>query len=272
VKRLYADLGLLLVALIWGITFPVVKVAVESVSPFTFNAVRFFIACILFLPFVRLEGFGEGFKIGVATFLGYSFQTVGLQYTTATNAGFITSLYVVLAPIIAFVLYGVRMRGVDVLSTFLALTGLFLLTRYEGFNIGDLLMLACAFAFALEIAMISHYSRETDPTQLAFWQIFAVAVLSTPFALITDRFVLNEDVVVALIITAVLATFVAKLMQNHLQRWTKPTDASVIMSMEGVFSHVFSVFMLGESLTFLQYVGAGLIVIAVVLISAAAEL
>jgi len=272
VKRLYADLGLLIVALIWGVTFPVVKVAVESVSPFTFNAIRFFIACVLFLPFVSLDGFRDGFKIGVATFLGYSFQTVGLQYTTATNAGFITSLYVVLAPIIAFLLYGMSLRGVEILSTFIALAGLFLLTGYEGFNVGDVLMLACAFAFAMEIAMIAHYSREINPTQLAFWQILAVAVLSTPFALITDRLVLNRDVVIALIITAVLATFVAKLMQNHLQRWTKPADASVIMSMEGVFSHIFSIFMLGESLTPTQYVGAGLIVLAVVLVSLMAEL
>ena len=97
-KRLYADLGLLIVALIWGVTFPVVKVAVESVSPFVFNSLRFFMACALFLPFVSLDGFRDGFKIGIATFLGYSFQTIGLQYTTATNAGFITSLYVVLAP------------------------------------------------------------------------------------------------------------------------------------------------------------------------------
>jgi len=272
VKRLYADLGLLIVALIWGVTFPVVKVAVESVSPFVFNSLRFFIACALFLPFVSLDGFRDGFKIGIATFLGYSFQTIGLQYTTATNAGFITSLYVVLAPILAFLLYGMSLRGIEVLSTIVALVGLFLLTGYEGFNVGDILMLACAFAFAMEIAMIAHYSRGVNPTQLAFWQIFAVAVLSTPFALMTDRFVLNKDVIVALIVTAVLATFVAKLMQNHLQRWTKPADASVIMSMEGVFSHIFSIFMLGESLTPMQYVGAGLIVSAVILVSLTAEL
>ncbi len=270
-KRLYADLGLLIVALIWGVTFPVVKVAVESISPFAFNAIRFFIACIFFLPFVSFEGFRDGFKIGIATFLGYSFQTVGLQYTTATNAGFITSLYVVLAPLIAFVLYRISLRGIEVLSTFVALAGLFLLTGYEGFNWGDILMLACAFAFAMEIAMISHYSREINPTQLAFWQILAVAVLSTPFAVATDKFVLNRDVVVALLVTAILATLVAKLMQNWFQRWTKPADASVIMSMEGVFSHIFSVFMLGESLSLMQYVGAGLIVLAVLIVSISSE-
>ncbi len=266
-RRLLADFGLLIVALIWGVTFPIVKVAVEVVSPFAFNAVRFAIACLFFLPLIRTDGFADGFKIGVATFLGYTFQTFGLQYTTATNAGFITSLYVVLAPIIAFFLYGMSLKCLDVFATFLALIGMFLLTGYKGFNFGDLLVLACAFAFAMEIAMISYYSRRVNPTQLAFWQIFAVAILSTPFALITDNFVLNRDVAMALIITAVFATVIAKIMQNWFQRWTKPADASVIMSMEGVFSHVFAVFMLGESLKAIQYVGAGLIVLAVILVS-----
>ncbi len=266
-RRLLSDLGLLMVALIWGVTFPIVKMAVKVVSPFAFNAARFAIACLFFLPLIRLDGFKDGFKIGVATFLGYTLQTFGLQYTTATNAGFITSLYVVLAPIIAFVLYGMPLKGLDVFATFLALIGTFLLTGYEGFNIGDFLVLACAFAFAMEIAMISYYSRRTNPTQLAFWQIFAVAILSTPFALVTDNIVLNRTVAVALLVTAVFATVVAKLMQNWFQRWTNPADASVIMSMEGVFSHVFAVFMLGESLRSIQYLGAGLIILAVVLVS-----
>ncbi len=104
-KRLYADLGLALVALIWGSTFPVVKIALDSMSPFAFNTVRFFIACLFFLPFLKGWDFRDGLKIGIVSFLGYTFQTVGLDYTTATNAGFITSTYVVLAPIISWLVY-----------------------------------------------------------------------------------------------------------------------------------------------------------------------
>ena len=90
----------------------------------------------IFSSLRKLRGFRDGFKIGIATFLGYSFQTFSLQYTTATNAGFITSFYVVLATLIAFVLYRISLRGIEVLSTLVALAGLFLLTGYEGFNWG----------------------------------------------------------------------------------------------------------------------------------------
>ncbi|AEA47726.1 DMT family transporter [Archaeoglobus veneficus] len=267
-KRLYADLGLLIVALIWGSTFPVVKIALDSMSPFAFNTVRFFISCLFFIPFLKKEGFVDGFKIGVMVFLGYSFQTVGLEYTTATNAGFITSVYVVLTPVVAYILYRIPVDRRDALGVTMAFVGIYLLSGYSGFNIGDVLLLACALAFATEIAMISHYSRLRNPTMLAFWQIFAVAVLSAPLAIITTtRFEFNTDVVYALLITAFLATFVAKMLQNWLQRYTKPSDAAVILSMEGVFSHVFAAVILAEHLSILQYAGALLIIIAVVVVS-----
>jgi len=116
--------------------------------------------------------------------------------------------------------------------------------------------------------MISYYSKLVNPTMLAFWQIFTVAILSIPFAIFTTtNFEINYDVVVALIITAFFATFIAKMLQNWLQRYTKPSDAAVIMSMEGVFSHVFAVAMLGECLNLLQYAGAALIVMAVIVVS-----
>jgi len=115
-KRFYANLGLLIVAMIWGATFPVVKIALNSMSPFAFNTIRFFITSLLFLPLISKKGMKEGFKIGLATFLGYSFQTVGLEYTTATNAGFITSIYVVLMPIIAYLLYKMQLRGLTSLE------------------------------------------------------------------------------------------------------------------------------------------------------------
>jgi len=174
----------------------------------------------------------------------------------------------VLAPLLAYMIYGISLNRIDIVGILLAFIGVYLLSGYSGFSLGDLLILACAFAFGLEIAMISYYSKLVNPTMLAFWQIFAVAILSTPFAIFTTvNFEINYDVVVALIITAFFATFVAKMLQNWLQRYTKPSDAAVIMSMEGVFSHIFAVAMLGECLNFLQYFGAALIVMAVIVVS-----
>jgi drug/metabolite transporter (DMT)-like permease len=272
VKRFYADLGLLLVALIWGSTFPVIKIALDSMSPFAFNAVRFLISCLFFIPFLKKESFVIGFKIGIASFLGYAFQTVGLEYTTATNAGFITSTYVVLTPIIAYLIYKVRFDTRDVASIILAFLGIYFLSGYSGFNIGDILMLLCALAFGAEIAMISHHSRLNNPTMLAFWQTFAIFILSTPFAAFTTaKFEINESVIAALLITAFFATFIAKMLQNWLQSYTKPSDAAVILSMEGVFSHLFSAFLLAEMLNMLEYFGAFLILVAVITVSLRSE-
>ena len=267
-KRIYADLGLMIVALIWGSNFPVVKMALDSMSPFAFNTVRFLIACLIFLPFLKGWDFKEGFKIGIASFLGYTFQTVGLEYTTATNAGFITSTYVVIAPLISWLVYKDVFDKKDVLCTLLALLGFYLLSGYSGFNYGDILMLFCAVFFAAEIAMISHYSRKTNPTMLAFWQSFAIFILSAPIAIFTTtKFEINTTVVVALIITAFFATFVAKMLQNWLQSYTKSSDAAVILSLEGVFAHFFGVLLLAEILSFTQYVGAFLILIAAIAVS-----
>lgn len=273
--RIYADIGLLIVALIWGLTFPVIKIALDSLSPFAFNTIRFAISSLLFLPVLKLlhtkfdvEVLKDGLKIGFFVFLGYTFQTVGLDYTTATNAGFITSVYVVLTPIIAFLIYKTPFGLKDVVSTFLAFSGLFLLSGYNGFNIGDILILLCAVAFATEIAMISHYSKVNDPTMLAFIQIVAVALFSAPISLFTTtKFNINQDVVIALIITAVFATVIAKFMQNWLQKYTMPSDAAVIFSMEGVFAHIFAILILNEILSFNQYIGAALVVLAVIIVS-----
>jgi len=284
VSRLKADIGLLFVALVWGATFPVVKVALDYVPPFTFNTMRFFLSSALFVlisaPHARQflwklrASFRDGFRIGFAVFLGYSLQTLGLKVTTATNAGFITSLYVVLTPVVSWLLYRTRIRAKDAFCTTLALLGMILLS-VNGLSdvsaeVGDLLLLGCAFAFAAEISMISHHSRLRDPDSLAFWQIVTVAVLSLPFSLKEGAIlhpVINGVVIFSLVITAVFATVIARILQNRLQSITMPADAAVIFSMEGVFSHVFSALTLGEVLSPLQYAGAFAIVLAVIISS-----
>ncbi len=273
-KRIHADVLLLSIALIWGLTFPVIKIALDNISPLTFNSIRFFIATLLFLPFLLSKSGNRkdvlmGLKIGIVVFLGYTFQTIGLELTTATNAGFITSTYVVFTPLIAYILLRHRTTGLEIVFILTTFVGLYFLSECSGkFNLGDLLVLLCAIAFATEIVLISHYSRLNNPTFLAFGQIIAVAVLSAPIALVFERkLILTQEVIIALLVTAVFATTLARIAQNHAQKFTRPSDAAIIFSMEGVFSHIFAVLMLGEVLSPLQYLGAGLIVASVVAIS-----
>ncbi len=281
-KRIKADAWLLLVALIWGATFPLVKLALYYLPPFTFNTIRFALSVVIFLlllPILRVDKFiiketsKIGIKIGLVVFLGYSLQTLGMEYSSATNAGYITSLYVVLTPIVARTLYGSIIRVKDVVCTCSALFGMFLMS-YSGIT-GNLMLLGCALAFAIEIAMISHNSKLFCPFSLAFWQIFSVSLFSIPFSIFEITHfkenlifaILKKDVLVALIVTAILATVVARILQNRYQRYTTPTDAAVIFSLEGVFSHIFSLIFLGEKLSLIQYVGAVIIVISVMAVS-----
>jgi len=263
VKRIYADTGLLVVALIWGATFPAVKLALYFISPLAFNSIRFLLTSILFIPFLNLKEFRAGVIIGTATFFGYLFQTVGLQYTTATNAGFITSTYVVLTPAVAFLLYGEKIKKIDAISVVMTVTGIYFLSGAGELRIGDALMVMCALAFAFEIVLISRYSRSLDIMSLAGWQVFSVGVLSLiPAFFTTDRFEINSYVVFALALTGFFATFVAKALQNRLQAYTESTDAGIILSMEGLFAHIFGVLLMDENLTYLQYGGVLLLIVA----------
>jgi drug/metabolite transporter (DMT)-like permease len=274
-RRIHADVLLLLIALIWGLTFPVVKIALDNISPLTFNSIRFFIAVFLFLPFLYMNKNGNqndilmGIKIGIAVFLGYTFQTLGLELTTATNAGFITSTYIVFTPLIAYVLFRHKVTRLEILFLFTAFIGLYLLSEFTGnLNLGDFLILLCAIAFATEIVLISHYSRLNDPTRLAFGQILAVAIFSAPIALTIERKLhFSQEVIFALLVTAIFATTLARIAQNHAQKFTRSSDAAIIFSMEGVFSHLFAIIMLGEVLSPTQYIGAAMIVLSVIAIS-----
>ncbi len=271
-RRIYADLGLLAVAIIWGATFPVVKIALNFISPLAFNSVRFLLTSSLFIPFLRLKEFKAGVIIGTATFFGYLFQTVGLLYTTSTNAGFITSTYVVLTPAIAYILFRERIESIDIISVILATLGIFLLSGVERFRVGDILMIFCAIAFAFEIVLIARYSKHMNVMSLAGWQVVTVGVFSLIPAFFTaEKFEFNTFVVFAIALTGLLATFFAKIMQNRMQRDTSPVDAGIILSMEGLFAHLFGMIFLSESLSLTQYGGVALLMTSFVLITAVKE-
>jgi drug/metabolite transporter (DMT)-like permease len=165
-------------------------------------------------------------------------------------------------------LFKARVSRREIFFVITAFAGLYLLSGFSAeFSYGDILILLCAVAFAFEIVLISHFSRIKSPIYLAFGQVLTVAILSTPLSIVAYRFELSRDVAVALLITAVFATTLARIAQNHAQKFTRSTDAAIIFSMEGVFSHILAIFMLGESLTFTEYAGAGLIVLSVIGIS-----
>lgn len=269
-KQIQADLALLGVTFVWGITFVVVQDALAGIGPYYFLGIRFTLA-FAFLAFIYWRRFTlinrdtlkAGLLIGVVLFAGYAFQTVGLQYTTASNAGFITGLAVVLVPLISALL-SKKLPGIAaILGISSATIGLALLSLNNDFkvNYGDILTFFCALSYAGHILLVGKYAPRHDPVLLAILQIGVVAAVSIICAVtletLPEQF--TRPVWLGLFITAIPATALAFLIQNKVQRFTSPTHTAIIFIMEPVFAAATGWLWAGEILTTRQWIGCLLI-------------
>lgn len=281
VARWRADLALVLVALMWGATFVVVKRALTEISTFYFLALRFSLAslCLLALFSVafRAAGVGAvwrglrgGAAAGVLLCLGYTLQTFGLKYTSAGKSGFLTGFYIVLVPPIAAVIFRKRPQWIEVAGILAATAGIVLLTlpSLHGelhVNPGDLLTIGCAVAYAVHLLVLGYYSQRERFEAVALGQIATTALLST-FALPFDppRAVWGANVVSAIIVTAVFATAAAFALQTWAQQYTTPTRTALIFALEPVFALAAAVLIGGETLTLAGVIG-GILILAGIL-------
>jgi len=294
-RRLQADLLLGCVSFIWGSTFVVVKNALADTSPLVFLLLRFAVAtCVLLLVLgrrtqLRLPGLARaGLVIGVFLGVGFIFQTAGLQYTTPTKSAFITGLSVVLVPVLLALLFRQQVRAWAVIGVLAAAAGLYFLTVPAGkfvINRGDLFTLFCAFAFAAHIIAVGHYAARFSYAELGILQV-AAALLLTGMALPAaqwlhleaPRLVWSGKVVFAVMVTAALATALAFSAQAWAQRYTSPTHTAILFSLEPVFAALTSYAMQAEQLTGRALLGAGLILLGILVVElrgavpAAAEL
>lgn len=270
-KQLQAEASMLLVAFIWGTTFVVVKNALADIGPFWFLALRFILAFLVLtvLAFKNMQktDFSTiiyGSIIGLFLFIGYTFQTIGLKYTTSSNAGFITGLSVVLVPVIYAVMYRKKPELKTVFASLTALAGLFLLsfnTSSYKLNYGDFLVFICSLGFALQIILVDKYSHKHDAVAITGVQILFVGLLSLIIALLAEPFPekITYNAVSAILITSILATALAFLLQNGMQKYSTPTRFAIIFTMEPVFAALAGYWWAGEILSPRGLTGAGLI-------------
>jgi len=276
-RAYYADAALVGVTLVWGSTFVVVKGALGGAGPLEFITLRFAIAFIaltlLFYRRVRnltaLE-LRAGVIIGVFLFLGYGFQTAGLQFTTASRAGFITGLSVLAVPLFAFIALRHRIGWGLIVGIILAAIGMYLLS-FDGplaVSFGDLLILVCALAFAGHIVSISVYAPRFDPIALAIVQTGFVAVLSGLSTLAVERPILAPSSVawIGAGYTGLLGTAAVLGVQISVQRYTTPSHAALIFSMEPVFAALFAYLLAGETLGPTGWIG-GVLILAGMLVA-----
>jgi drug/metabolite transporter (DMT)-like permease len=270
--RLVYTLLLVCVTAVWGWTFVVVQDAIALYGVLPFLAVRFLLAGAALAPIyaARLtrRSLLVGGGIGVVLAAGYLFQTTGLLFTTPTNSGLITGLFVVFAPLADRVLFGASASRQVLLAVGLSLFGMVLLAGGgpEGANWGDLLTLLCAMALGLHIALLSRYAAGHDAGGLTLAQILAMALLFVVVWPFFDPVSLPPPGVwVALLVTGLLASAGAFLVQTTVQQRIPAARTAIILTMEPVFAALFGYWLAGDRLVAVQLVGAVLILSALVI-------
>ena len=273
-KNSTALASLFLVSVVWGATFPLVKASLSYISPMGFIALRFLLASsILFLfyfkrVFRNRDALKASFILGIFLFLGYAFQTIGLNYTTSSNAGFITGLYVVFTPLFARFIVKERLTWRVGAALLLSLLGLYLLSGVSGFNFGDLLELMCAIAYGIHVSLIGKFSTQKDSATLTILQLFFVFL----FASIWwggEGFSINMTPLLAfgIVFTGIFASAIGILLQVKAQRQISPSRAAIVFTTEPVFAGLFSFLFLGESFTEMGIMGAALILLGMLLVA-----
>ncbi|MGM9927851.1 MAG: DMT family transporter [Bacillus sp. (in: firmicutes)] len=285
-KSILADSTLLLVVFIWGATFVVVQDAISFLSPFSFNAVRFFIGflilCSFYLMFVKnrknhftMKSILAGISIGIWLCLGYGFQTFGLLYTSPGKAGFITGLSVVLVPLLSYFLLKQTLQMNVIIGVICATFGLYMITMLQStsFGKGDFLVLLCAMSFAMHIIVTGKYAKQYHAMPLTLIQILTVAIISFICSLLFEEpaemyhinVLLQKEVFIGILITAIFATAFAFLAQTYFQAYTTPARVALIFSLEPVFAALTSYFMIGETFTTSMLFGCCLIFAGIIL-------
>ena len=276
-KRALAELLLVLITLIWGATFVVVKGALNDASPLPFIAIRFTLAGILLLLVlargrIDREALVPGLILGIFLSVGYGCQTWGLLSTTPSKAAFITGFSVILVPLL-MVFWGFPLRGGSLVAGAFGLAGLYFLFAPSGpsgpsglpgiggVNRGDLLVLLGAVAFAVQIVLVGVYTRRVSFLHLVPVQILTVGLLAAVAWPLSPRPVLHltPRLIVAVIVTAVFATAFAFSVQNWAQQFTPPAHTALIFALEPVFAAITSRLALGEHLGKRVVIGSALI-------------
>lgn len=285
-KRLRGNLLLILTAIIWGAAFVAQSVGMDHVGPFTFLCTRSILGGVVLLPVIffrekkaRRENTQPhmkkhtlplgGILCGVALFVASAFQQIGLQETTAGKAGFLTAMYMIFVPI-AGLFFHKKPAKKTWFAVLIALVGMYLLCLWEGgfqnINRGDILELICALCFTGHILVIDHFTDKVDGVKMSCIQFFVCGILAGIFMFLLE--IPSRDAIlsaaVPILYAGILSSGVGYTLQIVAQKDTDPTIASLLMSLESVFSLIFGWILLHQALSGIELLGCGLMFIAII--------
>jgi drug/metabolite transporter (DMT)-like permease len=275
-KQAEAQISLLLITLLWGTSFVIVKDSLGYASPLWFLFLRFSLASgVLLMVYPRIllgltrASMYRSMVVGVLLYAGFALQTTGLLHTTPSKSAFITGCAVPLVPLLNFVIFRVPFRKSVAIGILLAIGGLYLLTRPDlsALNRGDVLTLGCAVAFAFQIIFIGRYASHMPYQDLAVFQIFWALVLSLPLAVLLESPSLYYPprVFASLAYLAIFCSALAFLVQTRAQRHVSASRTALIFALEPVFAAFASLLLWDEVLLAREWAGGGLIVAGVII-------
>ncbi|MGM0788324.1 MAG: DMT family transporter [Thermodesulfobacteriota bacterium] len=275
--HLKGDLLLLLTAMIWGSAFVAQKVGMDHIGPFMYTGIRFALGALFLTPIMILFSryrllvikkqentpslLLAGLLAGVFLFGGSILQQIGIVYTTAGKAGFITGLYVVIVPLLGLI-WGIRPGAGGWAGAVMAVTGLYLLTVQKGFSlcIGDSLVILCAFMYALHVLVIGWFAPRVDVLKLSviqFWVCSGISLLAGFFVEAYSWSAISAAAV-PILYGGLLSVGIGFTLQVVAQRKAPPTHAAIILSLETVFAVMTGILILGEALSARGWMGCAL--------------
>lgn len=280
-KKWLAIGGLILVTVIWGGGFVASDMALESMKPFQIMMVRFLVASVL----MGILGLGNrkkaeqatkrtgaikaGVLMGIALFMGFSLQTIGLQYTTPSKNAFLTALNVVIVPFIAFLILKKKIGIKGIVGAILSVVGVALLSLNGNLtlSLGDGLTLLCAVGFAFQIFFTSEFVKKYPASVLNMVQMITAFVLSAASLVIFGEmeFQVTTKGWLSVLYLGIISTTVCYLLQTACQKYVDETKAAIVLSMESVFGTIFSIIILHEVITLRMVIGCIIILIAVII-------
>ena len=291
-RRILGNVLLILTAMIWGTAFVFQRTGMDSIEPITFNAARMLLAAVAVgmvsaVPTAsekhKLAGFSReqadayrkdtvvgGICCGAFLAAASIFQQMGIVYTTAGKAGFITAMYMLLVPVIGFVFFRKRNSWIVWLSVLIGVFGMYLLCMTEGFRLtrGDTLVCICAVLFSCHILCCDHFVQLGNPIRISAIQFASCTVISAAAALILEQPSLDKvlSAAIPILYCGIISGGVGYTLQIIAQKYTDPTIASLLMSLESVFAVIAGAVLLGERMSLRELLGCIVMFTAIVLV------
>ncbi len=275
-KQTKADLMLLIITIFWGASYMLTKIGLEGLEPFNLTALRFIIAFIIAAIVFHKQIFSTDIKtikyafiLGVLLFGMFISMAFGLGHTTASNAGFLISLSVVLIPIISFIFLKQKIEKKVIVGVCLALIGIALMTLDAKLtvNIGDMLCILCALLCSIHVIVIEIFTKEVDPIALGALQLGFAGIFSIIFSAFTETVRLPSTALswLSVLLLSIFCTAIGYIVQTTAQKHTSATHTGLILSLEPVFSAIFAYIFLEEILAIEGYIGAAILLTGVLI-------